>query len=299
MILIAGAGGRLGTLVVSDLAAGGHPLRVIVRDASRYRPPAGAKVDVVVGDVTDAAAVDRAMTGASVVISAVHGLIGRGSHSIHETDVVGNQNLIVAAQRAQVGRFVLLSVHGASATSPMELTRAKFAAERALAGSGLAFTVIRPTAYLETWLDVVAAGRAGTARPRILGNGTNPINFVSVRDVAALVVGEALATTAGNRVYEIGGPANLALGELARELVAAGVCAGRSRRIPRRALRAASIVARPFKPAAARLASAAYLMDTIPMATGEGDARARVPGVPLTTFEHALRALDTLHSSQV
>jgi uncharacterized protein YbjT (DUF2867 family) len=292
MILVAGGGGRLGSVVVAQLAVLGYPLRVLVRDTSRYRAPAGAPVDVVAGDVADASAVDRAMAGASVVVSAVHGLTGRGRHSIHETDVVGNVNLIAAAQRAHVGRFVLLSVHGASATNPMELARAKYTAEGALAASGLVSTVIRPTVYLETWLEIIAGGGSGTPRPRVLGRGMNPINFVSVRDVADLVVREALApSTGGNREYEIGGPANVTLDDLARKLVAAAVCAGRVHRVPRGALFAASILARPFKPAAARLAAAAYLMDTRPMTADAGDARSRLPGVPCTTLAEVLRSV--------
>jgi uncharacterized protein YbjT (DUF2867 family) len=47
----------------------------------------------------------------------------------------------------------------------MELMRAKFEAEEQLRQNRLAHTIIRPTTYLETWLEPVAAGGGGTHRP--------------------------------------------------------------------------------------------------------------------------------------
>jgi uncharacterized protein YbjT (DUF2867 family) len=304
MILVAGGSGTLGSLLVAEYTRLGQLVRVLTRNPARYRPPdgtdAGAGIEVVRGDVADAAAVDRAVAGADIVVSAMHGLIGPGRDSVQTTDVVGNRNLVQASLRHGVRRFVLLSAHGAARTNPMELVAAKFRAEEQFRSSGLGGVIIRPTSYLETWLEIVAAGGGGTHRPRVLGRGLNPVNFVAAGDVAALVVDESLE--AGNSMgrnaganessapFEIGGPANLTLTDLADLLVETGVCAGTVQRVPRAALRAASVVTRPFKPAAARLARAAYLMDTMPMTSDEGDARTRVAGLPLTAVEDAIAA---------
>jgi uncharacterized protein YbjT (DUF2867 family) len=283
MILVAGAGGRLGSLVVSELAAGGHSVRALVRTPSAYRPPDGLRIEVAEGDVRDAAAVNRAAVGVDTVVSAVHGMLGRSMHSLEDVDIAGNRNLIDAAVSHGATRFVLLSMHGASDSSPLEMARAKYRAENVLNASALDGVIVRPTASLETWLDVVA-GRG--PRPLILGRGRNPINFVSVRDVASVVVQSAVGIVHG--ILEIGGPDNLTLEQLAHALLEAGVRTGTPRRIPRTALRFTGWAARRIRPDVARLARSAVGLDTDDLTAGPGDARALVPGVPLTGLAEAI-----------
>jgi Predicted nucleoside-diphosphate-sugar epimerases len=279
MILVAGAKGRLGSLVVSELAARGQSVRALVRSASEYRPPDGSGVEVTEGDVRDAAAVNRAAVGVDTVISAVHGMLGRSVHSLEDVDIAGNQNLVGAAVSHGVGRFVLLSMHGASDSNPLELARAKYHAEEALTASSLVGVIVRPAAFLETWLDVIAGPGP---RPLILGRGRNPINFVSVRDVASVVVQSALGTFRG--VLEIGGPDNLTLEQFAGGLIEAGIRSGTPRRIPRTALRFTGWAARRIRPVVARLARSAVDLDTHDHTAGTGNARTLIPSVPLTGF---------------
>jgi NADH dehydrogenase len=48
-------------------------------------------------------------------------------------------------------------------------------------------TIVPATAFLELWIDVLTSTAGRSNRPLVFGRGRNPINFVSVRDVAALV----------------------------------------------------------------------------------------------------------------
>src|SRR6185369_6685619 len=155
--------------VAATLATAGRPVRVLTRDARRaaHLPP--STVDIVEGDVRDRAAVRRAMSDASVVVSAVQGFGGSQADGVRAVDGDGNQNLIAEAVAAGVQHFVLVSVQGAAAEHPIGLFRAKYAAERRLIGSGLAWTVIRPTAFMQTWLNLL-----GSSTPmRIFGRGEN------------------------------------------------------------------------------------------------------------------------------
>jgi uncharacterized protein YbjT (DUF2867 family) len=291
MILVAGAGGRLGSLVVSELAAGGHSVRALVRTPSAYRPPDGLRIEVAEGDVRDAAAVNRAAVGVDTVVSAVHGMLGRSMHSLEDVDIAGNRNLIDAAVSHGATRFVLLSMHGASDSHALEMARAKHHAEEALNASALDGVIVRPTAFLETWLDVVA-GRG--PRPLILGRGRNPINFVSVRDVASVVVQSAVGIVHG--ILEIGGPDNLTLEQLANRLVDAGIRSGTPRRIPRSALRFTGWSAKRIRPDMARLARSAVGLDTHDLTAGMGDARTLISGVPLTGLADAIANLPRVPS---
>jgi hypothetical protein len=118
----------------------------------------------------------------------------------------------------------------------------------------------------------------------------NRIHFVAATGVAALVVNASRSETGESSLYEMGGPDNLSMSDVARRLIDAGVCIGTPQRIPRAALRVAAVVARPVNPVAARLARSAYLLDTIRMTAGRGDARTRVPGVPLTRADDVVSA---------
>jgi uncharacterized protein YbjT (DUF2867 family) len=126
MILIAGGTGRLGTLVVRRLAARGERVRVLTRDAKRASH-LGSDVDVVEGDVRDRWSVARAVSGAGIVVSGVHGFVGPRGISPASVDRDGNAKLTDAAKAAGAD-LVLLSIVGEAADSPMELFRMKHAA---------------------------------------------------------------------------------------------------------------------------------------------------------------------------
>ena len=110
-----------------------------------------SEVEIVTGDVRTATDVAAAVSGCTTMISAVHGFIGWGNPSPEAIDRDGNRVLMGATAEAGVAHLVLMSVRGASPEHPTALHRAKYAAEQALQASGLRFTIIRATAFLETW----------------------------------------------------------------------------------------------------------------------------------------------------
>jgi uncharacterized protein YbjT (DUF2867 family) len=287
VILVAGGTGNLGTRLVGLLLERGHAVRVLTRDRRRAAHlPAGA--EVVTGDVRASGDLRAAVAGCGMVVSAVHGFAGPGGGPSPESiDRDGNRALVRAASEAGVERFVLLSVQGASADHPMSLHRAKHHAEQALRDSRLRFTIIRPTAFLETWLTVIGGPLSREGHALVFGPGRNPINFVSVRDVAALA-GLALCESAmRDEVVEIGGPQDLTFVAIAERLIARSGRPGRIKHIPLPVLRAMAVLARPFSPAFARQARAAVVMNTMEM-TFRDPAHARFPSIPTTTLDELL-----------
>jgi NADH dehydrogenase len=140
---------------------------------------------------------------------------------------------------------------------------------------------VRATAFMELWVDLLRQTAARTGRPLIFGHGANPINFVSVRDVAELlddVLGDPAAR--GSTIEAIG-PQNLTFKQFAATLQASpGGPAGAPRHVPRAMLRLLSVLAAPIKPEQARQARAALAMDTIDLtarATGEHAAARDLP----------------------
>ncbi|MCU1474222.1 SDR family oxidoreductase [Amnibacterium sp.] len=257
-VLVAGGTGRLGSLVVGRLMAQGVPVRVLTRDPVRARS-ALAGAEVIEGDVGSAVALRAAMQGATVAVAAVHGFASPGRRAMEAVDRDGNRRLIDAARDAGTA-VVLMSVVGASSSDPIELFRRKAEAEAHLASTG-GGTVVRATAFLELWIDLLARTAGGSARPLVFGRGRNPINFVSVGDVAGLVAALAVDGALRGRTIEIGGPRDLTFDELAL-LVATRLGGSHIRHLPRTVLRIAAGTVGLLQPMARRQLLTALAMDT-------------------------------------
>lgn len=288
MILVAGGTGTLGRRLVERLAVG-NAVRVLSRTPGAVAF-ASATVEVVAGDVRDRAAVKRAMVGVTTVVSAVHGFLGTGDSGPRGIDAEGNAILVEAAVAAGIEHFVLVSVQGATPDSPMELARMKFVAEQNLRLSSLAWTIVRPTAFMETWGHIVGDPLVRTGKTLIFGRGTNPINFVSATDVARLIELAINDPALRGEAIDFGGPQDLTLTGLADVV---GRVAGREvkkRHIPLVVMRASSLALRPIKPALSRQIRAGVVMDTVDLAFDATAVRERFNSIPVTTFEDVVRA---------
>ena len=265
-------------------------MRVLTRDRARAQHLAGLSVEVVGGDVRDPGSLTRALRGASTVISAVHGLAGPGGVSPASVDRAGNAHLIDAAARTRAA-FVLVSVVGASSGHPIELFRAKHAAEEALRASSIPWTIVRATAFMETWGTIMGRPLQTSGKILVFGRGDNPVNFVSATDVAALV--ERAVTDPGLRgeILELGGPDNLTFNELAAILQQTTGRRGAVRHIPRPALHIMASLTAAIKPALARQARAALAMDTTNMSFDPSPTRRAFPSLPNTGMPSALKDL--------
>jgi uncharacterized protein YbjT (DUF2867 family) len=285
MILVAGGSGRLGTLLVRRLVARGEAVRVLTRAKARAAHFAGMPVQIVEGDVRDVSDVQRAIDGVSAVVSAIHGFTGPGV-SPASVDRNGNRRLVDAAAGGGA-HVVLVSVVGAAHDSPMELFRMKHAAEQHLRASGAAWTIVRSTAFFETWIELLnhTADRAG--RVVVFGRGDNPINFVSVDDVADVVDRATADPNARGETIEVGGPENMTLSQLASATQPAGPTVP-PRHAPRAALKAMSLLLRPFWPERARQGAAALALDTIDLRFDPAAIRARYPDLALTSCADVL-----------
>jgi len=281
MILLAGGTGHLGVALTKLLAARGDRVRVLSRDPSRARGRVPAEVELVAGDVRAASSLGPALAGVETVISAVTGF-GPGGAGPQRVDLEGNDNLISAAAAAGVEHFILVSIHGAGADHPMELYRAKFKAEERLRASNLAWTVIRPTVFMELWAGIVGDSliKGGTAT--VFGRGQNPVNFVSVRDVARFIELAVADRRLRGQVLEVGGPENLTLSEMVEVIAASSGRPPNTRHIPLAGLRVGAALLRPFRPDIAGLLRASAHMDTADMSFDSTNLAATFPQVQLS-----------------
>jgi uncharacterized protein YbjT (DUF2867 family) len=292
MILVAGGTGTLGRLLIPILAGHGVPIRVLTRGGRSSAQLALPGIETAIGDVQRPETLRPAMVGVRTVISAINGFGGDGALGVKAIDRDGNLNLIDAAEAAGIEHFILLSIQGATADHPMELFRMKAAVEQRLRASHLSWTMVRPTAYQETWLEIVGRPLVTTGRTRIFGRGRNPINFVSAGDVARIV--DLAVTDPDLRGVSVGvpGPENLTFDQFVEIVRAATGVTGTVNHVPLPMLRLMSIVLRPIKPVLAGQIAAAVVMDTHDMSAETAERERRFPLVPSTPLlEVAARQL--------
>ncbi len=130
------------------------------------------------------------------------------------------QGVIQAATRAGVSHLVKLSVFRADEQSPLQIARQHGQAERALARSGLAYTVLRPVFVMQNLLGMVrggtiaAAAAATTTTTTTTGDGR--VAMVDARDTAAVAVAALTSHGHAGKVNTLTGPQALSFDEVAR-----------------------------------------------------------------------------------
>jgi NADH dehydrogenase len=124
-------------------------------------------------------------------------------NNLQNVDTDGLANLIEAAGAAGVERFVYTSF---TMDNDFPLRNAKRTVEGHLKGSGLTYTILRPSYFMETWLTPVVGFDYPNAKAQIYGTGQNPISWISVLDVARFAVESLDNPAARNAILELGGP---------------------------------------------------------------------------------------------
>ena len=288
MILIVGASGRLGSVVVQQLLAQGKPVRVMTRNPLTLAHLKQQGAEVVSGDLRDPASLLRACQGVEQVLAAAHALVGKGDNNPQTVDDAGNRQLIDAAKAAGVKHFVFLSILGASLDAPLEFFRIKYRTEEYLRASGLSFTIFRPSAFMDLWAQLIGQPILEQGKTTIFGRGNNPINFVAVEDVARFVCFAFEDPVAGNQVIEVGGPENLTLNQVAEIFEHVSGRQAKKRLVPLPMMRVLSTLMQPVNPALSRLIRLGVYMDTANLRYDMTET-AHAFGVQLTRMEEIAR----------
>jgi NADH dehydrogenase len=263
LVLVAGGTGTLGRAIVRRLLDTGRPARVMTRtpDAAENLRAAGA--ELVRADLRDPPSLDAACAGASHVMTTANAFIGRGRESVAAVDEAGNRNLIDAARRAGVRQFVYTSARVPPEFLAIDYFAAKARIEAYLRQSGVPFTILRPTAFMETWAAMLGDGVLREGKTRLFGPGTLPINFVAVDDVAEVAVMTLDRADAVNAVVEIGGPENLTQLQVVEIFERLAGRPARRSHMPVWLMRVLPPLVRPFNPVVARQIQAGAVTATV------------------------------------
>ena len=147
-VLLVGATGDLGGRTLQALRARGKIVRALVRPGSDVSGLPKEGVEIVRGDMLDPPSLDRAMSGVSAVVSSAIGYSRRKKGDSLRTDFEGNHNLVDAAKRTRVPRFVFLSILACDQAPDVPHFWAKKVTEDYLQQQGVPFVALRPGAFL-------------------------------------------------------------------------------------------------------------------------------------------------------
>jgi uncharacterized protein YbjT (DUF2867 family) len=207
MILVAGATGDLGSGIVRRLLARGNQVRALVRSAERGEVLRQAGAELSVGDLKDPDSLAAACRGVQVLITTANSARRGGDDTPQSVDLEGNRHLVDAAKAAGVQQFIFVSALGASPGSPIPFLAAKGNTERYLRASGIPYTIISPTAFMEVWTWRLVGAPARAGQPvTLVGEGRRKHSFISAADVASFVIAAVAHPAAMNAQIVIGGP---------------------------------------------------------------------------------------------
>ena len=211
MILVAGATGHVGSELVRLLAAAGTPARAPVHPPNKAAPIQRLGLETAVGDFEQPDTLDAAMAGCDRLF-----LLSPPTPRQPQQE----QQVIDAAKRARVAHVVKQSVPWADdPDTGLVFCRWHGQIEQHLEGSGLSYTLLRPSNFMQNFLMSAQPVAEQGVLYGMLGEGR--VGFIDTRDVAA--VAAQLLTSPGHQgaSYTLTGPEALSAAEVAERLSAA------------------------------------------------------------------------------
>ncbi|HWQ26711.1 MAG TPA: SDR family oxidoreductase [Chlorobaculum sp.] len=217
-VLVAGSTGYIGRYVVQELKSRGYWVRALVRNPDKIKTP-GAHLEpslenladeFFVGDATKLDSIVDLCNGVDIVFSSLGMTRPDFVHSSFDVDYKANLNILRLAMKANVKKFVYVSVFNAQKMMEIENIQAheKFVDE--LRASGLDYAVVRPTGYFSDMAQFLNMARNGVMFS--LGDGDMKSNPIHGADLAKVCVD---AIEGIDTQIDVGGPETLTYREVA------------------------------------------------------------------------------------
>lgn len=207
MILVTGAGGTVGSEVVSQLQSAGAKFRAAYHSPDKARAAKAKGIDAVVIDYNKPETLRDALHGADKLF-----LLSAGG----DVQIEQETRAIEAAKAAGVKHIVKLSVWGAESEA-FSFAKIHRAAEKAIEKSGLAWTFLRPNGFMQNMENYNAATIKGQGA-FYGGIGSTKVSHVHVKDIAAVAVKALTEPGHENKAYSLSGPEALSYDEIAQKI---------------------------------------------------------------------------------
>jgi uncharacterized protein YbjT (DUF2867 family) len=222
-VLVTGATGFIGTAVCAALTSAGVEVRRLARTTARNSRAAGA-VESIAGSVLEPSSLRGVCAGCDAVVHLV-GIISECREQTFEAvHVEGTRAILRAALDAGVSRFVQMSALGTRPGAVARYHRSKWEAEELVRGSGLDWTVFRPSL-------VYGAGGGFTSLMEkmsrwspvmpVIGSGKGLLQPVAVEDVARCFAAAAISRASTGKTFDLCGLERLTFEEVLKTILAA------------------------------------------------------------------------------
>lgn len=234
-ILVVGATGQLGSVVVKKLVGRGVPVRALARPLSERSHLEMPGVEVVLADLMDPPSLRAACRNIDLVISTATAHIPRfPKDDFRLIDDIGYANLIDACKEGGVSRMVFCSGIHTPHDNWIPLMRLKRKVEARIVASGLEYSIVRSSAFMDiafvlmgSLIPIAGAESPTVKRPyrfalrhvesvqdsieqrgvaHLPGDGTTRHSFICERDVADFLINASFSEEGRNAVLEVGGP---------------------------------------------------------------------------------------------
>jgi uncharacterized protein YbjT (DUF2867 family) len=291
-VLVVGATGQLGGAIARKLLTRGVPVRALARNHGKLEPLASAGAEIAAVDLLDLSKLTEACRGVAQIVSTANNNMGKGATSPMKIDLTGYQNLCAAARNCAVRRLLYVSFRGVSQYLQVDIFRLKWYIEDAIRRSGVPRVILRPTAFMEVWIDQLIAGdirRKGVAT--LFGDGTAVANYIAVDDVAEFAVKILEREEVVNEVVEMGGPSNVSYNDLTTLIERRLQAPGKRRHLPVALLKLLPPLVKPFNEVAARMISLGYFAAALSRPFPDWKISADRFGVKPRTVEEYVNAL--------
>jgi uncharacterized protein YbjT (DUF2867 family) len=270
-LLVIGASGVLGHAVAIHFLAKGYKVTAFVRDMKKVKELRQEGAEIIEGDITDPSSIKNIFNGVDTVLTAVHGMLGRGKNSSENLDGRAHLRLIDEARRAGVNHFIYTSIAGAGPDSLLDFSRTKYSVEQYLINSGLTYTILRPTAFMD-WHAYRLLGKniIEKGKTTILGKGEDKVNFIAARDIAAALDKIIESDKYRNTIITLAGPQNLTRKQVA-ELF--GKAIGKTPKVGHVPIGIVNLMSRifqPFHPGIARIMRLATITENTDQSVDPG-----------------------------
>ena len=219
-VLVTGATGGIGRQVVTGLADAGEPVRALCRRQQQVDAVRDRGVDAVLGDLGDPASLRAAVEGADRLFLLTFPGASQRQHG---------RNAVEAALAAGVQRVVHLSTADANPASAIPWASAPACTDALLQASPVAWTLLRPAAFVQDFLESAAGIRRGVL-PQTSGRGVT--GWIDTADIAAVAVRVLVEGGHEGRTHVLTGPELLSLPAVADQLSAVLGRRVRSVRLP-------------------------------------------------------------------
>jgi uncharacterized protein YbjT (DUF2867 family) len=217
MILVTGGTGFVGSNLVRRLRKADLAVRAVVRNPGKAQALKDIGVDVVEGDISDKASLEKSAEGCERVVHLVGIIQETPDADFRNVHVEGTRNVLEAARKAGARHFFYQSALGTRPGAKSEYHKTKWEAEELVRACGIPFTILRPSLIYgpgdQFTIRLKEMIRLSPVLP-IIGSGKSKVQPIYIEDVVSCIVKAVTSDSFYNEMYEIGGPEQLTFEEV-------------------------------------------------------------------------------------